>query len=100
MDEKESPRLQEEYKALEKKEVKEKIEKKEEELKKIKKQYLKYRIRQLIYDLIYSLIIAVLGGFVLWAWLPQHFSILKSLSIGVAWYLLFEELKLHLMFKK
>jgi len=100
MAEKQSPKLQEEYTELDKKKIEKKLEENKAALEKAKKRYRRFKIRQLRNELIFSLVIAILAGFILWVWWPEQFSILKALSLGVAWHLLFEELKLHRMFKK
>lgn len=100
MPERESPKLQEDYQKLEKKEIKKKLEEDKKALKSGRANYNKIKIKKFLNDLIYVLIISAAGGFLLWVWLPEKFTILKSFSIGVIWYLLFEELKLHRMFKK
>jgi len=49
---------------------------------------------------LYLIILALILGFILWAWKPELFSYPKALALGLAWYMLFEELQLHNMFKK
>ncbi len=97
---KDSPKLEEEYKEVEKKEIEQKIKTNEAAIKKQKERYLRWKVRRLVTDIIYSLVVSVASGFIIWAWIPNHFSIYKALAVGVAWYLLFEELRLHRMFKR
>ena len=93
-------KLEEEYQELDKEEVEDKIEKAKAENKQLKKKAIKRQIKQLRYDILYIIIISIVFGFILWAWKPQHFSYARALALGLAWYLLFDELKLHKMLKK
>ncbi len=92
--------LEEEYQKIEKEEVEDKIEKAKAENKHLKKLIINRQIKQLRYDVLYIIIISIVLGFILWAWKPSQFSYTKALALGLAWYLLFDELKLHKMFKK
>lgn len=93
----EKNRLQEEFEKLQRKEEKRKT---EEKLQKVKDDYLKLRVKKILNDVLYVLIISLLFGLCLFAWMPERFSILRALSLGVIWYLLFEEIKLQNIFRR
>lgn len=93
-------KLDEEYKEFTKEETKQKKEKVKVDLDKRKKLILKMHLRGLKNDAIYISVVTLFLGFALWSWKPEYFSFQSSLSLGLVWYLLFDDLKLHLMFKQ
>ncbi len=93
-------KLQEEFEKIKKEDIKEEIKKTEKRIADNKKKVVKLQLKQLRNDIVYVFIISTILGFILWAWKPLIFSYWKSLAAGTLWYLLFEELKLHKMFKK
>ncbi len=93
-------KLEEEYQKIAKEEIEEEIKKEEKKKESIKHELLKFRLRKFKNDLLFLLILTLILGFILWSWKPELFSYTKALALGLAWYLIFEELQLHKMFKK
>lgn len=93
-------KLDEEYQEITQKEIDKEIKKTEEKIKKAKRGLFKFRLKTFRNDLIFTLIISGILGFILWAWKPEIFSYAKSLALGLAWYMLFEELRLQNLFKQ
>ena len=93
-------KLQEEYTKIDQQEVEKEIEKAEEAVKKKQNEIFKFRLRKFRNDVIYILILSAILGFILWVWKTSVFTFWKSLSLGLAWYLLFDDLKLHRLFKQ
>ena len=93
-------KLEEDYKKLDKEDIEKEKEDIEKKIKDKKHQLLKFRLTKIRYDIYYTLVVSIILGFILWAWEPLLFSAWKALALGLAWFLLFEELHLHKMFKK
>ena len=93
-------KLEEEYKEIKKEEIDKEKKDIKKKIDKRKKLLLKLRLIKFRNDIIYIALLTIILGFILWAWKPQWFGYFRSLALGFAWYLLFEELHLHKMFKK
>ena len=93
-------KLEEEYQKLDEEKIDEDIKKKEKEVEEKKHELLKFRLRKFKNDGIYIFIISIILGFILWAWKPSLFSYTKALALGLAWYMLFDDLQLQKMFRK
>ncbi len=92
-------RLEEEFAAKTKEEVKEEIKKNDDEIKALRKTRLFFYIRRLRSDFLFLMIVSLMFGFSLWAWFPKQFNWYRVIAFGFLWWLLFEELKIHKMFK-
>ncbi len=93
-------KLDEEYQKISKEEIQEEIKKEEKKKVTMQHELLKFRLRKFKSDLLFLFIMTLILGFILWSWKPELFSYTKALALGLAWYLIFEELQLHRMFKK
>ena len=93
-------RLQEEYEDIDKEDIKKEIKKAEDSIKKQKKALLNFQLKKFRNDILYTLILSSILGYILWAWKPEMFTFWKALALGLGWFLLFEELLLHKMFKR
>ena len=93
-------KLDEEYRELDKKEVADQKKDIEKKIKDKKDLLLKYRISKLKNDFVYVFLVSIILGFILFVWFPSMFGYFRSLALGLVWFLLFEELHLHKMFKK
>ena len=97
--EKKSPKLEEDYKKFDLKKAEEKISSNNDLIKKLRREQLVYRLNKIYLDFVYIFIISCIIGFFIYSWFPENFSFIKPLSGGLVFYVLFEELQLHRMFK-
>ncbi len=93
-------KLEEDYQKISAEEIQEEIKKEEKKIEEKKHLLLKLRLRRFRNDFFYLIILSLILGYILWTWKPELFSYTKALALGLAWYVLFEELQLHKMFKK
>ena len=92
-------KLSEQLQDMPRKKVEAKISDAKAEIAALKKAVFMRKLLAFRNDVIYSSVVSVLFGFALWAWYPSEFNFYRMLSFGFVWYLLFEELKLHRMFR-
>ena len=93
-------KLDEEYVKLDKEEIKKKEEKHQEVIKEKINIMKRMKLNKLRNDVIYTIIISVMLGFILWSFKPESFTFPRALALGLAWYLLFDDLMLQRLFKK
>ena len=93
-------KLEEDYHKLDTKKSEEKIKENEKRIDDLKKRQWRMYWNRLRIDSFYVIIISLMFGFSLWAWFPSQFTWFRVMAFGMIWWLLFEELKLHKMFKQ
>ncbi|KKL55600.1 hypothetical protein LCGC14_2253790 [marine sediment metagenome] len=92
-------RLDEEYQTIDKKDAEELIKSNDKEIKKYKRLLFISQLKKLRNDFLYVLIVTLMMGFALYAWFPKEFTFYRIIGLGFLWWLLFEELRMHQMFK-
>ena len=93
-------KLDEELKAVAQKEIAAELEKKKTELVVLKKGYRILKLKRILREVGYAFVISLFLGFSLWSWFPAEFSAYRSAALGILFYIAFEELRLHKMFKQ
>lgn len=99
VEKKASRKLDEEFTKIQIEEEKKDLEVKEQQLKINKRRMLILKLKFLRNDILYLAVVALIFAFVLWSWFPGLFTWPRSVALSLVFYLLFEELKLHKMFK-
>ena len=93
-------RIDEALREVKREELEAEIGKKELQLEAERRKYRIYALKAFGFEMIYYFSITLMLGFALYAWFPAHYSNARALGIGLVFYVAFEELKIHLMFKK
>lgn len=95
----ETRKLSEQLQDVPQKKIEAKIAEDEKNISELKKKILKQKLRTFRNDCAFIAIMSFLLGFSWWSW-TDEISVFKSLSLGLLWFLLFDELQIHRMFKQ